>query len=107
MGPGAQAAPGNEVFGTGRVGGGDDGEDAAGLGGQLDVARLARFDAIVAGGGDDDCPGLAGGVGDAVEGGLEPCTLTGVEIDQCAEGEIDDIGVLGDSVLNTLNDPTE
>ena len=106
MGPGAQAGTvGCEVLGAGGVGGGDDGEDAAGLGGKLDVAGVGEVDAVVAGGGDEDGPGLIGGVCDAVEGGLESGTLAGVEIDESAEGEIDDVGVLGDGVLDSLNDP--
>ena len=106
-GAGGAGGVGCEVLGAGGVGAGDDGEDAAGLGGKLDVAGVGEVDAVVAGGGDEDGPGLIGGVCDAVEGGLESGTLAGVEIDENAEGEIDDVGVLGDGVLNTLDDPTE
>ena len=38
---------------------------------------------------------------------MQARALSGVEIDECAEGEIDDAGVLIDGVLNALNDPTE
>src|SRR5439155_16919440 len=96
---------GRGVLGAGGSRGGDDGEDASGLGGKLDVAGVGEIVAFVAGGGDEDDTRLRGGVGDAVEGGLEAGTLAGGDIDGGAERERDDVGVVGHGVLDALNDP--
>src|ERR1700722_764321 len=51
------------VLGAGGVGGGDYGEYAACLRGELDVFRVGEIEAVVAGRGDEDDIGLLGGVG--------------------------------------------
>ena len=53
-GAGGAGGSGGGVLGAGWVGGGDDGEDAAGLRGKFDVARVGEVEAVVAGGGDED-----------------------------------------------------
>ena len=104
-GAGGAGGSGGEVLGTGRVGGGDDGEDAAGLGGKFDIARIGEVEAVVAGGGDEDDSGLCGGVGDAIEGGFEAGAFAGAEIDRCSEGQRDDVGAVGHGVFDALDDP--
>ncbi len=54
-----------------------------------------------------NCAGGIGGFGDAVEDGLESGSVAGVKIDERAEGEGDDGGVVGEGVLNALDDPGE
>ncbi len=106
-GPGAQVASGDEVLGAVGVGGGDDGEDVAGLGGEFDVALVGEREAVVAGGGDEDDAGGEGGVGDGVEGGLEAGAVAGGDVDEGAERHGDDVGVVLDGVFDALNDPAE
>ena len=106
-GPGVQAAPGVSVLGAGWVGGGDDGENAARLGGKFDVTGVGEVEAVVAGGGDEDDVGLSGGVGDAVEGGEEAGAVSGGEVGGGADGEADDVGAVGDGVFDALHDPAE
>ena len=42
-----------------------------------------------------------------MEGGLETCTVAGGEVDEGAEGEGDDVGLVGDGVLDAGENPTE
>ena len=104
---GGAGGAGSGIFRTGRIGGGDDGEDATGLGWELDETRVGEVVGVVAGCGDDDDTGLGGGVGDAVEGGLETGTVAGGEVYDDAEGHGDDVGTVGDGIVDSLDDPTE
>src|SRR5258708_7414477 len=108
-GDGARDARGSwsYVLGAGEVGGGDDGEDAAGLGGEFNVAGVGEVEAVVAGRGDEDDVGLGGGIGDAVEGGEEAGAVSGGEVGSGADGEADDVGSVGDGVFDALHDPAE
>ncbi len=77
------------------------------MGWNLKISGVREVVGVVAGGGDEDGSGLSGGVGDAVEGCLEASTIAGGEVDGCAEREGDDVGVVGDGVLDALDDPAE
>ena len=95
------------VFHAVGVGGGDDGEDAAGLCGNLDVSRVGEVVAVVSGSGDEDGSCLHGGIGDAVEGCFDACAVSGREIDGGAERHGDDVGVVGDGIVDALNNPAK
>ena len=98
---------GDEIFRAGGVGGRNDGEDITGLCGEFDVSRVREVDAIISRRGDNDGSGLGGSVGYAIENGFEARAFAGVQVDEGAEGEIDDVGVLGDGLFDALDDPAE
>ena len=77
------------------------------MGGELDVTGVGEVEAVVAGGGDEDDVGLGSGVGDAVKGGEEARTISCGQVGSGAKGETDDIGAVGDGVLDALHDPAE
>ena len=106
-GAGDAGCGGGGVLGAGGVGGGDQGEDAAGLGGEFDVPGVGEVEAVVAGRGDEDDVGLGGGVGDLIEGGEEACAFASGEVGGGSDGEADDVGVVGDGVVDALHDPAK
>ena len=77
------------------------------MGGELDVAGIGEIEAVVSGRGDEDDVGLVGGVGDLVEGGEEAGAVSGGEVGGGSDGEGDDVGAIGDGVVDALHDPTE
>ena len=106
-GAGGAGGSGGGVLGAGWVGGGHDGEDVARLGGELDISGVGEIEAVVSGRGDEDDVGLVGGIGDLVEGGEEAGAVSGGEVGEGSYGEGDDIGAIGDGVVDALDDPTE
>src|SRR5277367_6008858 len=106
-GAGGAGGSGGSVLGAGWIGGRDDGEDVAGLGGEFDVPGVGEIEAVVSGRGDEDDVGLVGGVGDLVEGGEEAGAVSGGEIGEGSDGKGDDVGAIGDGVVDALDDPTE
>ena len=77
------------------------------MGGELDVTATAEVEAVVSGGGDEGRPGLLGGVGDGIELGFPAGAVAGGEIDDGAEREGDDVGVVGDGVVDAFEDPAK
>ena len=57
--------------------------------------------------GDEDDVGLGGCVGDTVEDGFESGSVARGEVGSGSDGERDDVGAVGDGVVDPLEDPTE